>query len=145
MHCYVCKQHSTTVMAIAICQRCGGAVCEAHSSLVRHPGAPGGMMGLVKPRVEHVCEPCLRESHVQAPSLPGHSRQQSESLPDALSVVQSVEALLLKNQRTFTSTKWSQFWQAISLRLARWFRWSKKDQQQGLSHASPATTSSSER
>ncbi len=140
MYCFVCKQQSTAVMAVAICQRCGGAVCEVHTCLVRHPGAPGGMMGLVMPRAEHVCERCLQDSHVQVPS----SRKQSDALPDALSIIQSAEALLRRNQRTSPAGIWPGLWQVISLRLARWFRLGKGEEQQEPSHASQAATSSNE-
>ncbi len=140
MHCFVCKQQSTAVMAVAICQRCGGAVCEAHTCLVRHPGSPGGMMGLVRPRVEHVCEHCLQDSYVQVLA----SRKQSDALPDALSIIQGAEALLRLNQRTSHVDKWPRFWQAIFLKLARWFRWGKGEAQQEPSRASQVTTSNSD-
>jgi hypothetical protein len=119
MFCYECDQHGSAVGAIAICQRCGGAVCRKHARTLYQPGAPGGMLGLTQPKQEHVCARCLTGDFVQ-PSLPStHDKTKTRvsELPDALSAVRIAETLV-RGQSTRQDKKLSR-WQRLRNRAAQ--------------------------
>lgn len=101
MFCYECDQNGSAVGAIAICQRCGGAVCRKHARTLYHPGAPGGMLGLSQPRQEHICSRCLTGEFPQ-PSLPSaHAKTKicASELPDALTAVHIADTLVRRHSR----------------------------------------------
>ncbi len=101
MFCYECDQNGSAVGAIAICQRCGGAVCRKHARTLYHPGAPGGMLGLSQPRQEHICSRCLTGEFPQ-PSLPSaHAKTKTRvaELPDALTAVHIADTLVRRHSR----------------------------------------------
>jgi hypothetical protein len=119
MFCYECDQNGSTVGAIAICQRCGGAVCRKHARTLYHPGAPGGMLGLSQPRQEHICSCCLTGDFLQ-PSLPsahGKTKTRASELPDALTAVHIAETLV-RRQSTRQDKKLSR-WRHVRNRFAQ--------------------------
>jgi predicted nucleic acid binding AN1-type Zn finger protein len=69
MFCYECDQNGSAVGAIAICQRCGGAVCRKHARTLYHPGAPGACLASVSPGRNTSARAVSRESSL---SLPFH-------------------------------------------------------------------------
>jgi hypothetical protein len=113
MFCYECDQNSSAVGAIAICQRCGGAVCRKHARTLYHPGAPGGMLGLSQPKQEHVCSRCLTGDFIQPSLTPARDKRKTRisELPDALTAVHIAETLVRRQNRV--QSRRQQRWRSV--------------------------------
>jgi hypothetical protein len=123
MYCYLCQQEHAGVMAVALCRRCGGAVCLEHAYLLHHSGTLMGLFGVAKPHREHVCQWCFAETRCQVFHKPASLPLPEDQFPEALTAIQSAEALLHRNQPPTHLWGWHRLWHGISLVLAHWF-WS---------------------
>lgn len=111
MFCYECDHAGHAVIAIAICQRCGGATCRKHVACLTHAGTPGGLVGYSQPRLEHVCLRCLAGIPWPQPLLPPSQNTKEAELPDARTAVYIAEALVRGQQQTL-----------LRKHLRRWYR-----------------------
>lgn len=108
MLCYHCLAKEREEAAVAICHRCGAAVCNDHVREWRHPRVPVGLYGPVPAPRELICEFCRdvladtapisvrrRSAQVQADSAP---------LPDTSTAVQYAETFLALQRSTLRKT-----------------------------------------
>jgi len=126
MHCYYCDLTGFPMPAIAVCQRCGSAVCREHLRELRHPETPKGVTAAGPAWTEHVCKNCmamLRSSH-QDHRAPARADRATAlptdlaDLPDARALVQSMEAWLRQTQRA-PHARSRHFWSTVHSWLAR--------------------------
>lgn len=121
MLCYECDGNGSAVSAIAICQRCGGGVCRKHASTLSHPGAPGGMLGISRPRQEHVCSRCL-SGEARSPAPPSVREQaRASALPDALTAISLADTLVRRQSRVQARRRQrKRSWRRWLVRLLPW-------------------------
>jgi hypothetical protein len=120
MYCYYCDRNGASVPAIAICQRCGGAVCRQHIRELHSTGSPFSAAGPIPSRIEHICQNCLagRWDLHGPPSTKAAKRaaQSSDDLPDAVVAVRSAEEWLRRTQRTPHTpgrNRWRSLWRRL--------------------------------
>ncbi len=112
MLCAVCNQEERVMSAIAVCQRCGAGVCRTHLYTFCYADAPAGMRGLSSPRRECVCHLCLRDM-ARKPAERRVAAVSDGPLPDAETLIHTVEALLNQPPGLRPARPWRQRWQTL--------------------------------
>lgn len=118
MNCYLCfvETGSACRPALAICQRCGAAICETH--LIRLQGYPvAGLAGF--PRSALICSSCNAMTPVKKPPEKGKPircerkrgiiftrlpwrwflRRRSPGLPEPAEAVKAAEEFLIRQRK----------------------------------------------
>lgn len=128
MLCYYCLKDAVEARAVAICRRCGGAVCRTHVCEVRFAQPPVGLLPGSHLRLELMCRGCGHGygapsgRSVRTQTLDAHSLHE---LPDAQAAIRAAEQLLHSTRPTTAPVDtrnhhrhlWS--WLAHGLRLLR--------------------------
>jgi hypothetical protein len=142
MFCYQCNESNSAVGAIAICQRCGGAICRNHVRTLSHPGTPGGMLGLSQPKQEHVCSRCLTGDFPQPSRTEAPKQHQRFELPDALTAVVLADSLVRRQSRLQARKK--QRWHSLSQWLGHHLPWGQNGEAKTPAHVQPTGSASQE-
>ena len=102
--------------AVAICQGCGAACCLEHVAERAIPGHGPGLVAMVLPRLEMLCQRCLK---LQSSVLAGTGQHKSvrakkaaadaPGLPNAQEAISTVEALLRGEHAEAPLSRWRRF------------------------------------
>jgi hypothetical protein len=142
MFCYECDQSGSAVGAIAICQRCGGAMCREHANRLSQPGAPGGMLGLSQPKQEHVCSRCLTGTFLKPAHISARERKGSPHLPDATIAVQIADTLVRHQSRM--QVRRQERWRSLTKWLSHLLPWGRNKDTKDSSPGQPTAKTSQE-